>query len=119
MTSVIEVLEGARDLIARPNGWCRHAFIVESEAGVAYCPVGAIRETSNFTQWEPKNDAYYGAMRYLRRAIPGQRMSIQQIFSYNDDPARIKDEIIAWFDAAIEVAKKEQECHAGQQFSLS
>ncbi|MEZ0212486.1 MAG: hypothetical protein ACAH27_05980 [Xanthobacteraceae bacterium] len=89
-------LKIAAALIAR--GWTQHtlardgdgnATYPESSSAVCWCPLGAFR---------PQGGDNFTARAILRLAIG---IPINQ---WNDDPARTKEEVLAAFSRAIEIA---------------
>jgi hypothetical protein len=92
----VEILTEARALIARPGGWCQGGY----ERDGAYCAIGALSE-ANKTRLYVK---YSACREFLRKA---RALMFHELTDYNDEYGRTKEEIIAWFDDAIGLAKKE------------
>ena len=94
------------------KGWTQHTSArdkqgrelpTRSRKAVQWCAVGAITSQSRVDYLSRgKSDAIERSFRYLKQAID-HRVWVN-VAIWNDDPARIKDEVVAAFKAAIEIA---------------
>ena len=93
----VQALREAREKVKK--GWCQHAFAIDkhglrvprdSNSAVAFCMTGAL-------------DNATGASAYLYKAVRGD-----SVVDYNDSPRRTKAQVLAAFDRAIVLAKKER-----------
>lgn len=111
MPTAVEVLTEARRLIAE-KGWCQKAWcilpdgkrVADNEglvttAACAFCADGAVIAASR--------DLHTGdvdAVFLLDRALGEGSVGV---IAFNDEPGRTRDQVIAIFDRAIELAKAE------------
>jgi len=100
--AVVATLTEARRLIAEV-GWTQGVYardayqnheLYESPRAVCFCAQGAIKRASGYDV-----DACVAAYRHLTHAIGGS-----YIPGWNDEKARTKEEVVAAFDRAIELA---------------
>ena len=93
------VLMEARELIEK--GWCQGSYHVSGDPDL-FSPVGAICHI------EGNAPIKSGAHDYFQLAItdPHPRWSMPPAVSFwNDEPSRTKEEVLAAFDRAFEIAK--------------
>lgn len=113
--NVIKVLTGAKKLLEE-KGWTQGAL---SSYHDGYCVVGALSESAAAMNADDRDTAYSAAILALYKATgfynPIYSTAItlseravytsQYIFEWNDYPERTKDEVLAVFDGAIELAR--------------
>jgi hypothetical protein len=102
-----QILTEARALIAE-RGWCQHDY-ARSVDGVslgtrdaraaAFCMEGAVMGACIDWADVPL------ALRFLERACPSIVSDKAPVVAFNDAPARTREEVLAAFDRAIELAK--------------
>lgn len=108
----IRALRRARDLLARPNGWCQHkeARLLPDGTGFAYCALGAIRAAVDYIG--------LGPLAYLPRKGLSLRMcgyladDPHALMGWNDCAGRTQAEVVAAFDRGIERAIDEARARA-------
>lgn len=88
-TTVLDVLKGARELVAK--GWTQGAF----QRGGCYCALGAIIKAA-----EPVSEARLVAEDEAVRHL--QDLVGNYVDEWNDEDYRTQDEVVAAFDKAIE-----------------
>jgi hypothetical protein len=109
--SPLALLKGAREALVN-KGWCQRATARDCNGDVVYplahtatafCAIGAIHHAGGrgFDQYS-KNAIL--SRRFLWKAI-AERAPGKVIEDYNDEPGRTKEEVIAVFDAAIQLAE--------------
>jgi hypothetical protein len=104
MASTVEILERARDRVAK--GWCQGRFGDHERC----CALGALRIGAGAVSPEDWPDDFEGeskARRLVRKVVfgtPGEA----GLPHWNDTEGRTQQEVIAAFDAAIALAKKEE-----------
>jgi hypothetical protein len=104
------ILQKARDFLATsPDNWCQNAL---ANYRGAHCAIGAI---SKFQETPIVHSSAYGepVVEALAAAVPncwretmrlrGERGSAPglPVFSFNDEPGRTREDVIALFDYAI------------------
>lgn len=91
----IKILEDSKALLERENGWnqCQSVKFYE-DGSVSYCAYGALLATSTF------NDDVGIAKYYLKLDIGDDTIT-----TFNDKQGRTKEEIIEWFNKALERAR--------------
>lgn len=108
-----EILILARGYIEK--GWCRGQFartedgegaLAVSEDARSWCALGAI-ERATF-EVPMQSYASRGAAERLLREAAGVRSDFDATTAWNDDPERTKEEVLAAFDKAIELASQEE-----------
>lgn len=92
----VDVLKKARELVARPGGWCQGDVF----GGDACCALGA---TSSVVSDDGDDGPASDAEDILRKAIGTNRLA-----DWNDAPGRTQAEVVAAFDKAIALAEEEQ-----------
>lgn len=109
MKSTTDVLLAAKALIATPETWCQDVQQRISMSGVhAYCAHGAILVAARMAgvEWQP-------SAWYLVRAIgvdPRNSESfIRDLTAFNDAPTRTHAEVLAAFDTAVALARRDEE----------
>lgn len=107
MTTVADILLGARDLIAQPGGWCRGHFATDASGkfvdplaadAASWCMVGAIYRIAG----EGNGDQRDRAPIHLSSATGGASISV-----YNDAPGRRIADVVDTYNHAIARAVKE------------
>jgi len=103
---VIDVLVGARALVAKKGGWIQRTFQriglrKPGQAKMCYCASGAIRKVATGSASDISPVA--------RRALDLLRTAAgtKKITAWNDAATRTQAEVVSAFDAAIELAKKD------------
>lgn len=105
MKTVIEVLEGARDLVARPGGWTQgcsartakgNPIGSKSDKAACFCAVGAIQRVAG----RIRGINYAEAVTAL-----GFAAGNAYIVHWNDAPYRTQAEVVVAFDRAIEAER--------------
>lgn len=107
MKAVYQTLVEARKLIDE-KGWTQGAMFrsstgvklsfLKKEQTASYCMVGALR-----AQYRP-DPSIYGQVQELLHDVIGEEWA--SLESWNDQPGRTKEEVLAVFDKAIERAKE-------------
>lgn len=91
--TTLDVLIAARELVARPGGWCQEIDHLDDYGTVAHCAQGAIA-------WaRPSIAAGRAALDALSVVVGTDYPAISD---WNDDPSRTQAEVVAAFDRAIE-----------------
>jgi hypothetical protein len=96
----LEVLKGARNRLARPNGWCQKSLI----SGDSVCLLGAI-----MLQHPDLEDNFFRreAERYVAKVLPKEfckgPYAELSIFAFNDSTGCSQDQVVAVVDKAIEL----------------
>ncbi len=100
-----ETLKAAREVIAKPENWCKWELVTEHEDGTygaPYCALGAIgvasgavTEADGFRFYSPGN-AFHEAVTTLEGVLP------DSVANYNN--THDHECVLAAFDAAIEKA---------------
>lgn len=110
-------LTAARDLL-KTQGWIRHHLAeddhgnevpLESERATCFCAIGSLVKARS-TMGLIKSESYIRAKKLLEAAMPEekrQESSYSSVTTYNDAVVENLESAIAWFDKAIELAKKE------------
>jgi hypothetical protein len=113
-----DILKKTKELISDPAHWTQGSFSKNaigeqdstySETAVCWCAVGAMMKVTQDLPY----DEHHKAFMVLTNATPpeGHERSKQTgwgaAVSYNDDPKRTHEEVMAWFDLAIAAAEKE------------
>lgn len=114
---VVNILIDGRQLVEQ--GWGQGHYRQEVDGEIRYCAVGAIRIVCGLPHvldlLTPESKRVFS---YLLRALPKyQKTGLftrlrmrwdnyhnHLLIEYNDAPERTKDEVLAWFDAAIKLA---------------
>lgn len=94
-----KILVGAKKLLE--NGWCqKHLNVIDENGNMSYCSIGAIHSAANNIALLRSQDR--------QRAYDSLRISIENYYidNWNDHPDRTKEEVLAAFDKAIELAKQ-------------
>lgn len=107
---LLKVLEGVRDLLKVPENWCkgttelrRYKTLPDGEiifSNMSYCMLGAIGHCTYTANIENATKTYMDAADVLKDVV-GKRI----ISSWNDDPERKHEEVLAAIDKAIEKVK--------------
>lgn len=102
--AVVESLTAARELLAKPDGWCKgdmHKRVwkdeTENEIIDQYCSLGALQKVDGVGE--------RGAIQQLA-VIVGQRYHYGTVALFNDNPATRLVDVLSAFDQAIEAASK-------------
>lgn len=110
---VLEVLTKAREAIDEPHKWSQGAFfrndkgvvVVGLDKATCFCAVGAIQSVVKLPSVLSR-----AALRTLERGVGigiGKDAESLYIITWNDNPVRTHDDVIAAFDRAIEIAKED------------
>lgn len=103
-----EILTQARDLISDPARWTRGVYARDaegretasrSESAVCWCVHGAIRKVTGSVY-----DTLFSG-RYAQAALPE---GYSEVHEFNDDPKTTHSDVLALFDRAIKLAKREE-----------
>ena len=89
--TTLAILCKARELVARDGGWAQHSYKTKDGA---LCATGAIEEAQKMR---------ITPLKYLRDAVGNNN-----VISWNDAKCRTQSQVVAAFDRAIELAKKEK-----------
>jgi len=102
----LEVLKGARDLLADPERWCKGAFALDAHGNLLadgfepgackWCLAGAIEKISGRSSME-----YEPALGRLNRIVQGSANTPITLVSWHDEEERTHAEVLALLDAAI------------------
>lgn len=105
---ILDILKGARDRLAKPDGWCRDRMY----NGDAACSAGAI--TLQFKNFDYSSGCLRKeAHKYLVLALPAKDAKwpslpdLNQITFYNDEARRTQEEVVSLFDSAIKILEEE------------
>lgn len=105
--TTLEILEGARELIATPEKWTKRAFARDqsgacvnsaSQNAVCLCPTGAILRASN--------SALVGSAALDSVLAALSFSSWERLWIWNDAAQRTHSEVLSRLDAAIEAERK-------------
>lgn len=101
-----EVLRVARELVARPGGWCQRALArtasghpapTHSREAVCFCARGALMRAAGMQPelvlFSPRAEAALDAA--------AREQGFIGFVGYNDAPGRTQAEVVALYDAAI------------------
>lgn len=102
MTTTVEILKAARELIRDERHWIKGAFVLFVDDERFYCASGAINAVVN--------DSYYHGMKarnFLREVVGGT------VCVWNDKDKRTHAEVLEAFDQAIKLAADEKETEHG------
>lgn len=110
----LEILQCARDLLAKPGVWIKGSFYFPPNEGFPEgqcCAVGAVRKCAGWYEkppslfgplWSQKYIKTKSVIELLKRALPPpRRISALEISNFNDAPQRTLPQILALFDRAI------------------
>lgn len=97
--TALEILKAAREKVAA--GWTQKFYFREVAGVGCFCAMGAVNEAAVVAGYAD----HAGALDALKHAIDG--VSEMSIVHWNDRAGRTKDEVLAAFDRAIELAAKE------------
>lgn len=92
--TIATVLEKSRKLIL--EGWCQGDLSRYKYGETQYCSIGAVNDTASMDR---SKGEWAGAIYYLSISMGNS------ITGFNDSPGRTKEEVLAAFDKAIELAK--------------
>ncbi len=110
-TEIANILERAAELI-ETKGWTQGSYVRYGngeEVGdtdydaECFCISGALSHASKKKDFDMMCKAYY----FLTDIICKTRNSTKCLEKWNDDPARTKEEVIAFLKSAAELARKE------------
>lgn len=92
------ILIRARDLIAKPDGWCqardhKKFFLADGTVKHQYCARGAIHAVTK------KNTRRQ--MRAEHALVVGANLRYESIIGFNDSPIRRQADVVRAFDKAI------------------
>lgn len=112
-----EIFTKAREILDSPEKWTRGVFARDLsgrpttiEEGCSFCVLGAvlsakgIRDSSDGLIYETEA----GLLRKVIRKLKNRPIFVDE---YNDDPDTTYEDVIILLDAAIELARKEEESH--------
>jgi hypothetical protein len=105
--SALEVLQKARELIAKPGGWTQGAYARTADGFLiserndnasCFCSVGAVSRSSDISE------DIGSAFDFLHNAMP-PRFTAAGIIGFNDSPDTTQADVVALFDRAIKLAE--------------
>jgi hypothetical protein len=101
MTTTIEILKAARDLIAKPENWTQVDYHIIRRGNHCYCALGALAHVQDIIP----GDDVPGASYLARAATRGVSSDGFYVARWNDEHSH--EEVLALFSKAIEAAEKE------------
>lgn len=114
MSEVLQIVKRAREIISAPGAWTQNAFARRvdgsrvdptSEGACKFCAVGALAKAHLEIKMKTISQDLMEASNFVGMCIPGATQTWRlSLASYNDDPDRTQEEVIAVFDRAIERA---------------
>ena len=123
----LEILQGARAVVAQPGGWVQGDYAVDAKGrstppdgpdAVGFCMLMALQTSrirclaaAGMPALHPDNDPAYTVAFKLLDIACAKRRSIS-IEEYNESDGRTQEEVLAAFDEAIAAAQPEMEAYA-------
>ena len=110
---IVKALTDARDLLAQPGVWIQGdyahgrdgtAHLTVSAGAVRFCALGALSKVCHDDQSLPHHRAYD----YLAEALPEPLTHTGRIGYWNDRPGRKVKSVIALYDRAIALVRRDQ-----------
>jgi hypothetical protein len=113
--SLLPLLRAAREWLSKKEHWSKGAFARDSGGGelitgsvhtASTCAMGAF-----YKEGIAQQRRYDSVLERLTTALPSTfvpQAGYNPVIAYNDAPERTHEEVLAWFDRAIEQQMKEE-----------
>src|SRR5688572_7194577 len=109
MSDYSKLLMAAKELVAKPENWTKHAFFRTKDGAIvsskskgddihAFCVAGAVRIVYRRNPNQFSKKTYFGAVDILERHCLNSAMTVME---FNDDEKRTHAEVLMLLDDAI------------------
>jgi hypothetical protein len=116
MSKKLEILKAARELLARPNGWCQDTFAttelgntcsVLSDVAARFCAAGALDRAAMVEVYGNRNGLEAEAVADALNA-EAVRFGFVNLPDFNDATDRTQAEVVALYDRVIAAVELEE-----------